>query len=422
MKRMKYIICTTRVSEENNFESYNNGSCEIEISKNENENKKIKINYLISNSNKSESRKLVIIDGYAFFETLLDFSSLKPEEIANEDDKKKRCELINNFKEATEQLLNCLSCKEADKESVIFAIHWGGVQYEKQMSDIYEWLSYCNIDFPCLLTYWSSTTDEEIKATTNINNVDFDNFFDKLKARAKKKLIVLLHRIAILFLPLDIDLQGIQEVRSGKLEVGGKTPEKRATDYLQEVLESKNGNTQYYRQKLADLWFIVAGSRFQVPNDPCKEAKPVKHSEKKEFVKNNNSILGLTEKSEKEKNKKNEKEIEELKQTLLTLAGLKTKNQKQGTENQEQGTKNHEPITDSPIFRFMCLMDCKIQKLKNEKTVDANDVKRILEFDWKILDSQLKTLNSKPEITDFHSWFRLLMSCLQDLRKQCNAE
>lgn len=82
----------------------------------------------------------------------------------------------------------------------------------------------------------------------------FDENFEELKKNFYKKdltkpLCLLKHWIAHLFLPIDIDLQGIYEVN--------KVDQNKVIKYLKEVLEEKKGNTSYYRQRLADLWYIL---------------------------------------------------------------------------------------------------------------------------------------------------------------------
>ncbi len=125
-----------------------------------------------------------------------------------------------------------------------------------------------------------------------------------------QQLSLLKHSIAHLWLPLDIDLQGIRECyNDGRKDAACK--------YLEDVLEDKkdktkdqNNNPTYtsYRQKLAVLQYMITGFDFGVQgselNDPCSEdAKPVDCSkEVKEFMNGKESVLELIEKREKVNN------------------------------------------------------------------------------------------------------------------------
>jgi len=246
-----------------------------------------------------------------------------------------------------------------------------------------------------------------------------ENIYQSLLEKGLKKNLIKLftllkHRIAHLWLPLDIDIQGIVECwNDGRKDAACK--------YLEDVLEDKkdkkkdqnnNPTYAYYRQKLADLQYIVTGLEFGIQdsdlNDPCsKDAKPVDCSEEvKEFMNGKESVLELIEKVKKEKN---ENEIEELKQTLLALAGLKTNNEPQGTK--------HEPNLNSPILKFMCLMDCKIKEKR------YNNVEEILNFfqHHKFLDEKGNEMqfcmgNIEIPIESFHDWFYVLDNCLENFR------
>lgn len=213
---------------------------------------------------------------------------------------------------------------------------------------------------------------------------------------------LLIHRIAHLWLPLDIDLQGIREVLSSKFQVPSseETKEEWAKEYLEEVL--KNKPQDYYRQKLADLQRVVS-SKFRVPSselkeggEPCSEnPKPVNVSEKiKKLMENKESVLDLIEKGKNEKNEEEIEKFKKIKEILLTLAGLK---------KSESKAQNYEPNPNSAIFKFMCLLDCRIKSKKYD------NVEEILKFDWDSLNSELRTLNSELKISDFHSWFQVLI-------------
>ena len=219
-----------------------------------------------------------------------------------------------------------------------------------------------------------------------------------------KRFSTLEHRIAHLWLPLDIDLQGIQEVRSGKSEVRGQSPEEIAVEYLKEVLEDKNGDTpQYYRQKLAKLQYSIAGEyvdfsqadgSIECENSKIKECSPVKPQDKANLLIDNKSIYDLILESEKKTDILRSQEWT----NLLTLCGL----EKDGTGKDLKPIEFHH----SPILYFMCLMDCMISN------PGSRDVTKVLDpFD----NREVKDVN--PErIKSFHDWFCALDDCLDKLR------
>ena len=218
------------------------------------------------------------------------------------------------------------------------------------------------------------------------------------------KLFLIKHRVAHLWLPLDIDLQGIQEVRNGKSEVGGKKPEERAVEYLKEVLQDKNGDIpQYYRQKLAKLQYAAAGERvdfseangsIKCKNGEIEECNPVSPQGTENLLGDDKSIYDLILESKKKTDILRSQEWT----NLLTLCGL----EKDGTGN------DFRPIgfQRSPILYFMCLMDGMISN------PGSRDVTEVLDpFDnWEVK-------NANPErIKSFHDWFCALDDCLDKLR------
>ena len=215
----------------------------------------------------------------------------------------------------------------------------------------------------------------------------------RLSLRLVERFSILKHRIAHLFLPLDIDLMGIKEVLSSKLG-SSEENKSRAVDYLKDVLESKNGDTRYYRQKLAKLQYVVAGEYVDFPqaNGNIKEGKikecdPVKPKDAANLLADNKSIYELILDSDKIIGSTDW-------QTLTRLSGLKLKDGV-NEKNPDTNCKVYEPDKNSRILQFMCLMDCKIQKLQS---IGENDVNE---------------LTSKLE--SFHSWFCALHETLDKI-------
>jgi hypothetical protein len=229
---------------------------------------------------------------------------------------------------------------------------------------------------------------------------------------------LLKHRIAHLFLPLDIDLQGISEVKGKKVKVreNDKEIEKDAqVAYLEDVLKDKDQT--YYRNKLAKLWYIITGEKvdflkakgaLEYKNGEITKCEPVvlTEDEKKNLLRDGDSILDLIEKSEK----KGILDSEEWK-NLLKLAGLKKVND------------SYEPIKfeESPILQYMCLMDSKIIK---KDQIQPNDVENILNYFSKLNDNKgWEVEGANPEIIkSFHDWFCALMDCLDKIREKLKDE
>lgn len=210
-----------------------------------------------------------------------------------------------------------------------------------------------------------------------VHKFDFESF-DRLCEIIKKKQIIpsfslLKHRIAHLFLPMDIDLQGIQELYEYQSEaVKEKYETKRdaydtTVKYLQKLLQEKKNQKDYYQKKLADLWFLVTkGSNFGI-----------------EANLNGNSLADGKAICDLIPNEKKESTKSEW-QRLLTLCD------------------------NASIMAFMELMDKKIQ---NQNNVKIEDVKQILDF------PVLSQTDNKYPSRNFHSWFCALDDVLEKLRK-----
>lgn len=244
-------------------------------------------------------------------------------------------------------------------------------------------------------------------------------------------LSLLKHRIAHLWLPLDIDIQGIMECwNNGRKED--------ARIYLKQALESKGGDIQHYRRKLADLWFMVAKGKMEdgrwkidgfekqegiskkqefVPGAPRKKSE--------ELLAHNQAIIDLIN-DEKRKNEK----VKKYWKTLLKLCGLNFKENepfKKGnkTEAEIYPQSSNFDIQDSSILKFMCYLDCLIQ---NQENITPNTVNELFQKEaelFKTLSEELKTLTPEPQIaqselqmTDLHSWFCALDECVNNLRME----
>lgn len=248
-------------------------------------------------------------------------------------------------------------------EGTIIRIHYGGGQEPSALknNDVYDFGFY----------------------STSANEEQYREIADKFKKNkyenAKKTLLQLLqikktpieclsllkHRIAHLFLSLDIDLQGIADVKKDD-----------KVNYLGDVLNKKPDT--YYRQQLVDLQFMVA-----------------KVSDNNPFIKEELLTDG---KSIKELIADKKDEVQDLWKLLLALSGLEEKDDKVIISKSLE------------IHEFVVMMDQKTTK------VNQGDVNEVLDFFKKDEGWSVKGANPTP-ILSFHDWFCALDDCLDKLRE-----
>jgi hypothetical protein len=218
-------------------------------------------------------------------------------------------------------------------------------------------------------------------------------YFSKEKKNKEyiKKFSLLKHRIAHLFLPLDIDLQGIGEVEGEK-----------KIEYLKEVLNEKKNNQYYYRQKLADLWYSVTGKDFDGKVNDCEIPKA--QDDGKKLVNGNKAIIDLIKESGKQD------KVKDLWEILLNLCGIKY--------DSDSFDNTKYSVINSPIFGFMCLMDKKIGK----NTIEKGDVEEILNYFSKLNGNKGWGIKGANPIKSFHDWFCALDNCLDKIREKLKDE
>jgi len=230
------------------------------------------------------------------------------------------------------------------------------------------------------------------------NDVSKANIFDEVCETIRvgeriPALSSLKHKIAHLFLSLDIDLQGIADVKKDD-----------KVNYLGDVLRGdvlKEKPDTYYRQKLADLQFMVTGEDFANGKElECKEPVSggfVTSALTSEDLLNNKTVSAvIKDKMDNVNAVKNEWP------TLLQLCGLN----KDGKISADPG---------SEIFKYMCLLDCKVKKRKENKTIDMSDIEAILEL-FESKSWEVKGAEPNP-IRSFHDWFCALDDCLERIRE-----
>ena len=220
------------------------------------------------------------------------------------------------------------------------------------------------------------------------------------------------HRIAHLFLSMDVDLQGIgvlrKQVAEGVIQNATNTPEA----YLRDVLDNKEKT--YYRQRLAGLQFLVAnvsgGKKkpfLECDGEPSGE--PTRPTLSESNLPDGKAMVDLI-----LEEKRNNGSVELLWSTLIALSGLKP-------EDPNKPFENINPDTNSRIFKFMCLMDCKIDKKNNISEDDVNDG---MDFFLKIEGDNGWTVegaNPSP-IKCFNDWFCALDDCIEKFRNMIRTD
>lgn len=123
------------------------------------------------------------------------------------------------------------------------------------------------------------------------NNIDFSDVSDAIKKQSEEQklkkhisyLALLKHRIIHIFSPIDIDLQGIKELK--EKEESGAEIDKGSVNYLKDVL-SECASEDFYHKKITDLHFIIAGKSVNSLVDPS--------TSEQDLLLDNRTILELT--------------------------------------------------------------------------------------------------------------------------------
>ena len=317
-------------------------------------------------------------------------------------------------------------------DDVFLALHDRSSEKENQKNYIEKELGNFNKNIACTGEYEHVSTDDIYDALSKVLDSlkskkfnEYNGYLESLVEAIKKNLIkpfsLLKHRIAHLWLPLDIDLQGIKEVMSSEFGVqSSEEKKKRAEDYLKDVLTGKDG--QFYRQKLADLQYMVAGEHvdfsgangnIKCENGEINECNPVEPQDKENLFADDKSIYDLILESDK-------KDVIDSKewQVLKLLSELEKIDEKADEKNPTN--KIYKPIDykNSPILQFMCYLDCLIVKCKKGEIEAPENLFTKEKELFETLNSKLTTRNPKLEISDFHNWFCALDDYLYRLRSK----
>lgn len=297
--------------------------------------------------------------------------------------------LIHGAKTKYKETYKIISELKLDYSQTFIYIHpGGGTTTTEDLAVIFTDADVNDNNFLNTVKCYSLGSDDDKREEIRIITRELQN--PKTYENAKEKLLVLIgperttteqlslrkHQIAHLFLPIDMDLQGIKEVMIRENNNENVQTGKGSVDYLKEVLENKD---KEYFQILIDLRFMVAGNKL---NDVEGSSNRQIDLTKKE------SILDLIkDKKDTIKDKWNE---------LLMLCGL----------NEEQGSINLNK--NSIIYKFMKMMDNIVKKQNEVK--DNKQVDEILEF-FK------KDEHQTHEFKSFHDWFCALDNCLDKIRE-----
>ncbi|MEO0136375.1 MAG: hypothetical protein ABIL40_10825 [candidate division WOR-3 bacterium] len=379
-------------------------------------------------------------------------------EISNEIKENTKLILIRGYGYDLERTIvpnlnNILKSIETQTKEVIIGIHGGGgtSRAEDLKSELKNITSVYNYSMHPIPEEFKDLIEYVHKLQGN-KQVDLDeNQFNKyleiaINGLKKNKDLIqpfslLKHRIAHLFLPMDIDLQGISEVKS-------KNNIEKAVEYLKEVVEEKKDNPAYYRQRLADLWYILVKGKMEngkwkmekerkiengklkidyfelIPKDTelktgCVPVPPRQDCES--LLAEGKGVIDLLAEDGKLKveNGGKQQEIINWWNKLLTLCGLQYDNGNpfDKTKIYPQSSVFNSQSSKSEILQFMCVLDCKIQKYsQNENSISNSDIDEILESKMlnEILGSNFSHLKSDIY---FHWWFCALDKCLDKLRE-----
>lgn len=202
----------------------------------------------------------------------------------------------------------------------------------------------------------------------------FDQLFDNIKTDKKKQIkgiTILKHRIAHLFLPLDIDFQGLREV----------TDQQKRREYAKEIIDDyRNRCADYpFLQLLADLHFLV--------------------SKANEITLDTGVTVGKSLSDESLPDGKCVKEV-------LEEAGVAFPSDLKQKLKQICAFKNDWSFDpDAEIAKFLCALD---------KAVKENSPDDFL----KIVDSGVNGFNGQS----FHQWLAELDKALDELREALPGE
>ena len=209
---------------------------------------------------------------------------------------------------------------------------------------------------------------------------NFNDIFSDVVMFFFNPLTLLIHRMAHLFLPMDIDLMGISEVEESK-----------KVRYLKEVLSDSDKDKNYYKRKLLDLAFYVAKIGSVTVNGSTLQSNI-----KEDDLPGGKSLKEIVEDlKRREQNEQQKEKVNEILKKIYTLTGIK-----------ENGL---EIDTNSKIFEFMKLLDEKTQK----NNIQLSDVHEILNFFQK---NGCWAVDNK-KICSFHQWFCELVKKIKSLIK-----
>lgn len=216
---------------------------------------------------------------------------------------------------------------------------------------------------------WDVNIDQGIKIILQWISRKYPSYKKKLQDEIYlKNFTLLFHRIAHLFLPLFIDMEGLKEVYEND-------PAK-AEDYLKKIVKGKTSN--HYQTLLANFRYSIVGSSgHEIPGNG---GKPIEAED--EFKQQINTstfeevLQNVVDKEDKDK----------YLEVLKNLAGLK---------NGEE------------IIKFMKQLDSVVEV--GEANIDEGHVETFVNFKF---NNQQLTLPNGKEISSFKDWYCALQEVL----------
>ncbi len=239
------------------------------------------------------------------------------------------------------------------------------------------------------------------------NKITIKELFYKLKEslviekdeiRLRKRLIyLLLHRIAHLFLPLDIDLMGLKEVCNPSSDIRRHSSEDSCNEYFKEILKDKGKD--YYRKKYLQALYLIFGiDKFpKIQEDDkvkCENEVKLTDEEKADLLKSANQNLAEI--------AKYNSETMQILQKIEYLMGVNT----------NEGQKTVDPL--HPIPKFFCYLDSLIDNSSNPS------VENLLNYEKKTFNQPTVFLPTHVEVKEeksFNDWLCELIKALEELKE-----
>jgi hypothetical protein len=294
--------------------------------------------------------------------------------------------LIIIYPEEKTQGLKILIDKIKIKRIIMVAIHLDALSEikdeERKIADIFaEYVHELGENNPI----WNSFSNICVAIIENDRNKfekEYINLVEELKKRdIIKHFFLLKHRIAHLWVSLDIDLQGIKKVSGEKKCL-----------YLTDILkDKKDKNKNYYKQKLVNYWNAILNNGFELKGIKQDEEginlirSLYKTGQKKSVL----DIINI----EKDRGKE---ELIKYWTKLLELSGI---------EYDKKDPFNKDKIKTRDQSQIKDFLSC-LDELSEKNEIMESDVNDLIEKEEEYF----------KEIESFHKWFEEISNAFDQLR------